>query len=228
MPVRSEKAMSALRQAVAVELDYPETDGKPMAETDKHRDLMIELIEQLKTHFQDDPQVYVSGNMLLYYEKGNVKKRLAPDVFVVRGVPKHQRRVYKLWEEGQAPDVVFEISSRGTWGEDLQTKWQRYAQMGIREYFIFDPEYDYLKPALNAYRLVNGEYKQLKSLGGVVTSKTLGLELVDTGETLRLRNPNTGQFLPTIDELRNRAQLAEAELTRIRAELTALKRKESR
>ena len=220
--------MSALRQTVAVELDYPETDGKPMAETDKHRDLMTELIEQLKTHFQDDPQVYVSGNMLLYYEEGNSKKSLAPDVFVVRGVPKHLRRVYKLWEEGRAPDVVFEISSRATWGDDLQKKWRRYAQMGVREYFIFDPEYDYLEPALNAYRLVNGEYKQLRSLGGVVTSKTLGLELVDTGETLRLRNPTTGQFLPTISELRNRAQSAEEELAQLRAELATLKRKESR
>ena len=217
--------MSALRQAVAVELEYPETDGNPMAETDLHRDLMIELIEQLKTHFQDDPLVYVSGNMLLYYEKGNVKKRLAPDVFVVRGVTKHQRRVYKLWEEGRAPDVVFEISSRGTWGEDLQTKWQRYAQMGIREYFIFDPEYDYLEPALNAYRLVNGEYKQLKALGGVVTSKSLGLELVDTGKTLRLRNPITGQFLPTRQEF---MQKANAEIERLRAELASLKGKESR
>ena len=227
--------MSALRQANVVELDYPETDGKPMAETDIHRDLMIELIEQLKTHFQDDPEVYVSGNMLLYYEQGNRKKSLAPDVFVVRGVPKHLRRVYKLWEEGRAPDVVFEISSRSTWGDDLQKKWRRYAQMGVREYFIFDPEYDYLEPALNAYRLVNGEYKQVRSLGGVVTSKTLGLELVDTGKTLRLRNPITGQFLPTISELRQmqrasevRAQSAEAELAQLRAELATLKRKESR
>ena len=217
--------MSALLQTNTVELDYPETDGKPMAETDLHRDLMIELIEQLKTHFQDDPQVYVSGNMLLYYEQGNAKKRLAPDVFVVRGVPKHQRRVYKLWEEGRAPDAVFEISSRGTWGEDLQTKWRRYAQMGVREYFIFDPEYDYLEPALNAYRLVNGEYKLMKALGGVVMSKMLGLELVDTGKTLRLRNPITGQFLPTRREF---MQNANAEIERLRAELATLKRKESR
>ena len=107
--------------------------------------------------------------------------------------------------------------------------------MGVREYFIFDPEYDYLEPALNAYRLVNGEFKQLRSLGGVVTSKSLGLELVDTGKTLRLRNPITGQFLPTIREVRLqqlasevRAQSAETELSQLRAELAALKRKETR
>lgn len=122
------------------ELYYPESDGQPVAETDIHRNLMAELIGELEAFYQHDPTVYVSGNLLLYYEKGNTKKNVSPDVFVVKGIPKEERRVYKLWEEGKAPDVVFELSSRRTWGDDLQKKWRLYARLGVQEYYIFDPE----------------------------------------------------------------------------------------
>jgi len=104
------------------EVYYPEWDGKPMAETELHRDLMIDLIEGLKAFFSDAPDVHVSGNLLLYYEEGDPRKRVAPDILVVRGVGKHPRRVYKLWEEGKAPDVVFEISSKATLLQDTQRK----------------------------------------------------------------------------------------------------------
>ncbi|MGH9854295.1 MAG: Uma2 family endonuclease, partial [Blastocatellia bacterium] len=195
------------------------------AETDIHRDLMIDLIEGLKHHFQDDPMVYVSGNMLLYYEEGNPRKSVAPDVYVVRGIPKHKRRIYQLWVEGRPPDVVFEISSRGTWGKDLQKNWRLYARLGIREYFIFDPEYDYLKPPLNAYRLNDGEYEEVEVSDGRVMSETLELEVVDTGETLRLLDPETGKFLPNFEEILAERRRAE-ELAK--AEIEARKQAESR
>lgn len=211
------------------EIIYPESDGKPMAETDVHRNLMAELIEELQLFFQADPQVYVSGNLLLYYEEGNPKKRIAPDVFVVRGVPKHERRIYQLWKEGRAPDAVFEISSRGTWGEDLVKKFQLCARLGVREYFIFDPEYDYLHQPLLAFRLEDGLYEELTVQDGCVMSEALGLELVDTGQTLRLRDPRTGRYLLTRTELETarqqaetRANAAELELARLRAEMAKL------
>jgi Uma2 family endonuclease len=122
-------------------IDYPESDGQPMAETDFHLKLMTNLLHALDTHFADGPQVYVSGNLLLYYVKGNPAKRVAPDVFVVRGVPKGDRRIYKLWEEGVPPGVVIKVSSRQTWREDLYTKLRLYEKLGVQEYFIFDPEY---------------------------------------------------------------------------------------
>src|SRR5581483_9815534 len=87
---------------------YPESDGKPMAETDIHIDALIYLREALKDYFRDDPWIYVAGNMLLYYEEGNPAACVAPDVFVVRGVEKHERRIYKLWEENRPPTVIFE------------------------------------------------------------------------------------------------------------------------
>lgn len=182
-----------------------------MAETDIHRDLMIELISSLEKFFQADPQVYVSGNLFLYYEKGKPGHVVAPDVFVVRGVPKQQRRVYKLWQEGHAPEVVFEISLRKTWGDDLHRKFQLYARLGAREYFIFDPEYDYLPEPLLAFRLEDGLYEKIEVRDGRVLSEALGLEVVNTGETLRLFDPAAGQFLPTREEESKARQQAEAE-----------------
>ncbi|MGH9838476.1 MAG: Uma2 family endonuclease, partial [Blastocatellia bacterium] len=205
--------MSASIKALAVEpespIEYPESDGEPMAETDIHRNLMAELIAELETHFRDEPDVYVSGNLFIYYIEGKPGKRVAPDVFVVRGVPKHERRVYKLWEEGPVPEVAFEISSRKTWGDDLQRKWLLYARLGVKEYFLFDPEYDYLDEALVAYRLEDGQYTRIEVNEGRVHSRTLDLELVDTSKTLRLFNPQTGEFLPTRLEQEQARQQAE-------------------
>ena len=73
------------------EVDYPTSDGKPMAETDVHRDLMIDLIQTLEDRFAADPEVYVSGNILMFYEEGNRRRHVSPDVFVVRGIPKLPR-----------------------------------------------------------------------------------------------------------------------------------------
>lgn len=225
----------------ATTIYYPESDGKPMAETDVHRTLMSELIRELTKRFRDEPDVYVSGNLLVYYVEGNPRKCFAPDVFIVRGVGNHQRRTYKIWEEGRAPKVVIEISSRQTWGDDLQRKWKLYQQLGVQEYFIFDPEYDYLmklNETLVAYRLVDEEYVPVEVVEGRVTSEALGLELVDTGATLRLYAANAKCFLSTPEEeeaarqaaeARSKAEVearqgAEAEVARLSEELERLRR----
>jgi Uma2 family endonuclease len=170
---------------------YPETDGKPMGETDVHIDALIYLREVLRDHFRDAPQVYVAGNMFLYYEEGNPTACVAPDVFVVQGVAKHERRTYRLWEEGQPPAVVFKITSRGTRLEDLGTKRAVYAILGVREYFVYDPLGEYLRPPLQGYRLHEGEYQRMPPAGEEgLTSQVLGLELrVEAG---RLRVVDLG------------------------------------
>jgi len=194
---------------------YPESDGKPMAETDVHRNLLADLVFTLDNYFQSQPDVYVSGNLLVYYVEGNPAKCFAPDVFVVRGVPKGERRVYKLWEEGVAPQFVIELTSRKTWREDLQIKWRLYEELGVQEYFVFDPEYDYLDEPLVGYKLENGEYVNLEIKDQRVKSEVLGLEMVDTGETLRLLDPATNQFLPNLKE----AALAQQRVTELEAAL---------
>lgn len=206
---------------------YPESDGKPITETDVHRNLLADLVFTLDNHFQAQPDIYVSGNLLVYYVEGNPAKCFAPDVFVVRGVPKGQRRIYKLWEEGVVPQIIIELTSRKTWREDLQTKWRLYEELGVQEYFIFDPEYDYLDEPLVAYRLENGKYASLEIKDGRVKSETLGIELVDTGETLRLFNPATNQFLPTASESANALrELQDAQRYNVELEATLARYRE--
>ena len=218
---------------------YPETDGKPVAETDVHIDALIYLREALKDYFRDTPQVYVAGNMLLYYEEGNPAACVAPDVFVVQGVGKYDRRIYKLWEEGQAPAVVFEITSRSTRLEDLGNTRALYAMLGVHEYFLYDPLGDYLQPPLQGYRLLEGEYQRFQADDEErLVSSVLEVELRLEAGRLRLLNPTTGERLLTPLEARAahraeavarqeaeaRAEQAEAEITRLRAELARLRK----
>jgi Uma2 family endonuclease len=206
------------------QVHYPETDGKPMAETDVHIDALIYLREALKDYFRDALQVYVAGTMLLYYEEGNPAACVAPDVFVVQGVAKRERRTYRLWEEGQTPAVVFEITSWGTRLEDLGTKRALYAMLGVRESFLYDPLGEYLQPPLQGYRLQEGEYQRLLPGGaGELASQVLGLELRVEAGRLRVVDPATGERLLTPAEAQAARRAAEAELERLRAELARLR-----
>jgi Uma2 family endonuclease len=211
---------------------YPETDGKPMGETDMHIDAVIYLREALKDYFREALQIYVAGNMLVYYEEGDPAACVAPDVFVVQGVAKQERRSYKLWEEGRPPAVVFEVTSRSTRLEDQGTKRALYAMLGVQEYFLYDPLGDYLRPPLQGYRLQEGEYERMLPTGPEqLESQVLGLhlQLIDgrlcliqaaTGE--RLLSPAEAQAARRAAEIR--AAHAEAELQRLRAEIERLRR----
>jgi len=208
----------------AQQIHYPESDGKPLGETDVHIDALIYLREALRDYFRDDPLTYVAGNMLLYYEEGNPTACVAPDVFVVQGVVKGERRTYRLWEEGQPPAVVFEITSRGSRLEDLGTKRVVYAMLGVRGYFLYDPLGEYLRPPLQGYRLQEGEYQRIPPVGsGTFTSQALGLELRLEEGRLRLVNPATGERLLTPAEALVARRFAEAELERLRAEVARLR-----
>src|SRR5207249_1948084 len=124
-------------------------DGEPMAETPIHRQVMVDLIETLDSRFLDDPWVYVSGNMLLYYVEGDPRRHVSPDVFVVRGIRKDQPRdVYLVWREKKSPDVVFEITSKSTAQADQEVKFFLYQDvLKVKELFLFDPRSEYLQPS---------------------------------------------------------------------------------
>ena len=176
---------------------YPESDGEPMAETDVHRDLMIDMIDILKNHFRDKHDVYISGNLLLYYEQGNPQKSVAPDVFAVFGVEQKKRRTYLLWEEGKGPDFVLEFVSRKTYRRDLRGKKDLYASVfSVKEYYLYDPDGQYLQPTLQGYRLLNGVYFPIqRNLENRLPSFVLGLELGEKDTGLGLYNPRINQWL---------------------------------
>jgi Uma2 family endonuclease len=232
-PSSPQETLSQVAELLAhyrVDVTYPETDGEPMAETDTHRDLMADaLIYPLKEYFRDQPDVYVSGNLLLYYEEGNPRASVAPDVFVVFGIAKGERRIYKLWEEEKAPDVVIELTSASTRQKDLGDKRLLYEALGVAEYFIFDPLHEYLEPPLRGFRLEEGFYTPLKanrldSDEWELHSHLLGLSLRSMGDQLRLYDPQTDQTLRTLGEEAAARRQTEQRLAELEAELARLRR----
>ena len=218
---------SSFSAPAAAAVDYPSSDGKPMAESDFQLHPLIYAVERLRRYFRNDPDVYVSGNLLIYYEEGNKRKAVAPDVFVVFGARNVKRSSYLLWEEPKGPDFVLEITSRSTWRED-QEKRELYRRLGVREYCQYDPTRDYLEPPLQGAELVGREYQPLpvrELADGTLTlrSEVLGLELrlQVAEERLRFHDPQTGQDLPdlaeTDDQLLQEAAAHQAEAAARRA-----------
>jgi Uma2 family endonuclease len=202
------------KRRTPVKIQYPESDGKPMAETDTHRDWMVQVIDILKAFFSGQ-WVYVSGNLLIYYVEGDPKKSVAPDVFVVKGCEPRQRRTFKVWEEGRGPAFVFEVTSRKTRRQDQGTKKEKYALLGVVEYFLYDPLAEWLKPALQAFRLVNGVYTAVdpEHDGGLV-SRELGITFRLENGVLALFHTTTGERLKTA---REQVEELQKELARLRA-----------
>jgi Uma2 family endonuclease len=211
---------------------YPESDGKPMGETGFHVAAILSLLATLRAFFRNTPDLYAGANMLFYYEEGDPTVYKVPDVFVAKGVAKHERRTYKLWEEKVSPNVIFEITSRSTRWEDTGEKKGLYAELGVREYFLFDPQGEYLKPRLQGFHLTQDGYHSIPlAKDGTLTSQELGLILRPDGNLLRLVDPATGEPVPTLDEAleqkdeaQARAEAAEAESARLRDEIERLKR----
>ncbi|MFZ1629805.1 MAG: Uma2 family endonuclease [Anaerolineae bacterium] len=220
---------------------YPESDGKPMAETDLHREIMFWIIHLLQRFFAGQ-RVYVSGNLLIYYEQGNPRKSVAPDCFVVWGVEARLRPIYKLWEEGQAPQVVFEVTSKSTRREDMKDKMRLYAQLGVEEYYLYDPTSDYLKPPLVAFQRVGDSFAPMQPdngemhLGDLIflpgegespeyVSPLLGLRLaLDEENRLQFYSVESGERLLSDFEIGQQAKAA-ARLADLRtAEVEAEKR----
>lgn len=213
---------------------YPESDGRPLAETDLHRIIIIDTYHKLKSHYEDYDDVYVSGNLLIYDIPGKTQRSISPDVMVVFGIEKKMRRTYKTWEEGKAPDFVMEFSSKSTYKNDLGRKKTRYANMGVREYFLYDPERSYLSDSLMGNRLnENGKYDAIEYLPhGGLHSEVLGIEFRIQGDEIALLDTSSGEWIQTPEEKASAAtqreadarQQAEAEVIRLRSELDKLKR----
>lgn len=217
------------RSPAADAVIYPSGDGRPLAETPVHRRNLVGLIDVLDRRFAE-PLVYVSGNMFVYYVPGNKRKHVAPDVFLVRGVPKDTPRDYYLvWEEGRGPDLVIELTSATTADEDLMHKKRLYQDvLGVSEYVLFDPRGEYLNPALQGFRLEEGKYVPIAPVAGRLPSLVTGLEFEACGEDLRLYDPATGRWLPTAEEFQaetsERLTEVSAENERLQQELAELRR----
>jgi len=207
---------------------YPESDGLPMGETELHRDEIVYLIDAFKKRFQAEPNVYVGGNLFLYYRQADPRDVICPDVMVVQGVPKLPlRRTFRLWEEGEAPCLVAEVRSDSTAENDFNSKKALYEGLGIEEYFLYDPLAVRI-PQIQGFRLADdGRYQPVDpEPDGSLVSHTTGVTLRLEGQLIRVVETATGQpFLRTPEKdaalARERAaRLAlEDEVARLRREL---------
>jgi Uma2 family endonuclease len=201
---------------------YPDTDGEGMPEGDAQLNYVAYSILALRRYFKDAPDVYVSGNLFIYYEKGKPSASVAPDLFVIFGVDKRFRFSYMLWREGKLPDIAVEITSKATKAKDKRDKLALYQRLGVREYFQYDPTGEYLHPPLRGYRLNDqGRYQELPGQwrpDGILAleSTVLALELHLDGERLRMFDPARGDYLRSYDEAEE--QLAAEQRARQHAE----------
>lgn len=188
-------------------IEYESSDGEPMAESRKQWNALVETVSALEIRFIDRPDVFVAGDLLVYYRMNDNQTRVAPDVFVVFGAAGKQLRDYWLvWREGKAPDFVMEIAAPSTWQWDRSEKRDIYAAMGVTGYWRFDPIRVFFNPQLVAETLVNGRYRPLPLAMddmGILRchSPLLGLDIcVKPGLKLRLYDPARQEWLLTNQE----------------------------
>src|SRR6266540_1427648 len=153
---------------------YPEEDEQRVGESDLHMIALAYLVSVLKQLFAAAHDVFVAGDMFLYYQEGTPAARVAPDVMVIRGVPNHPRPSYKLWEERQVPCFVLEVLSPSSWPDDLEGTRALYARLGVREYVVFDSTGELLDQPLVRFHLTDdGNY--VRTDGNALDSAELGL-----------------------------------------------------
>lgn len=190
---------------------YPDSDGLPMADNDRQRKAMTNLIHALETRYAGKPDVYVSGNLFIYYVEGDPSASISPDAFVVFGVGKEERDSYFVWEEGRLPVLVFEIASKKGWQSLLRKKKDLYERLAIEEYIVFDPDGKFIRPRFQGFRLEESRYRPiLLEPGGSLVSRTTGLRILPEGKNLRLIDAVTGERYPWTEESEAHAREAEA------------------
>ncbi|MBP0029824.1 Uma2 family endonuclease [Roseofilum sp. Guam] len=176
---------------------YPSADGEPVAETYDHLYAILATLEVLKNYLTDQ-RVTVLADQFLYYSQGFPKLRTAPDVMVIFDVEPGGRDNYKIWEEGQVPKVIFEMTSESTRDRDRVFKKNLYEQLDVEEYWLFDPKGEWIEGQLQGYRLVAGAYQPITD--GL--SQALNLRLLPEGKLIGFYRQDTGEKLLISSELR--------------------------
>ncbi|MEZ4673518.1 MAG: Uma2 family endonuclease [Caldilineaceae bacterium] len=165
------------------------------------------LYSSLQAHFGQGADSYVAVQTPLHYDEQHPTLCKQPDMMVVKGINNLDRARFCLWEEQRAPAVIFEITSGKRWLEDLVNKSALYMQLGVKEYFIFDPHGEFLKDFVQGLRLVeqNGhpEYVPIPvEKDGMLRSEVLDLKLYTRNHLLRLIDAETQQMIPWAEELK--------------------------
>ena len=169
--VAPERELVAPERVDMPEQDYPDwsfiPDPEPIEDAMQQEPTNTKIRDLIRTFFPDRPDVLVVGEGYLTWDRANRNSRLVPDCIVAFGVNAEQirgRNGYCIWEVGKPPDVVMEVASPTTKDKDLTEKRDRYASLGIGEYWRLDPTGGalYGEPIIGE-RLVNGEYRRCET-----------------------------------------------------------------
>ena len=219
-----------LQPDTSAQIDYPDSDGQPMADNTKQFRWIVVIKENLELLFVNEPEVFVAGDLLWYPVEGDNAIRQAPDVMVVVGRPKGDRGSYRQWQEGNlAPQVVFEILSPGNRYGEMLRKLGFYDRHRVEEYYIYDPD------KLELTGLLRGEQglEVIEEINGWVSPR-LQIRFQITDEGLEIYRPDGQRFLTyselgleleqaqsRADQERSRAEQAQEQVDRLAAQLRA-------
>ena len=207
---------------------YPEEEKVPESELQGNARRYVQ--SALSIRYQEWPDIYVAGDLFVYYRMNDAAARLAPDIMVVFGAAESPPRPsWRVWREGGlTPDFVLEIASPGTVADDAGWKRDRYAVMEVREYWRFDPQSGELMPELLTGEVLDaaGEYRPspvARDATGILRghSALLGLDLCVVGSELRLYDPAAGEWLRSHAESEAARTAAEARVAQLEARLRA-------
>jgi Uma2 family endonuclease len=187
---------SLVPKSESTDIFYPSSDGEPLAETSVHADAIINTVVALRQYLAGKSAI-VLADQFLYYAQGYPRLRVAPDVMVIYDVPPGARDNYKIWEEGQVPLVIFEMTSQGTREQDISFKKTLYEQLGVLEYWLFDPKGEWIPEQLRGYRLIRQEYELITDK----RSEALQLRLEIDEQLIAFYKQDTGEKLLAPGEL---------------------------
>ena len=198
---------------------------------------LLRIINLLRELFEDRPDVFMSGMVFVSYDETDGNARVAPDFFIAFDVPNESIRRnlpnFWIWEVGKVPDFALEVASPSTASNDLGRKRDLYAELGIAEYWRFDPTGGelYGQP-LAGERLVDGEYQPFdlhREADGSVRgySELLGIDFYWDGEEFDVLDPATGKTTDKRVAAEARADIAEARNRELLEEIERLRREQT-
>jgi Uma2 family endonuclease len=213
--------------------------GDEVTQSGPHAKVVTTLNDLLERHFDRDPDVQVLFDMKIVWGLPGLPDP-SPDIAVVRGAPLNEgRSIFKVVEEGVRPCLIIEVvsySDAEMYRNDHEKKVEIYQRAGIPEYLVVDPSFSSENPLqLTGYRIASdGRYRRIEPDAlGRLRSETTNLLFApsEDGRTIRIGDAETGEWLLTAREeeaarkaAEERTQEAEAELTRLRAELERFKK----
>ena len=177
------------------EIIYPSSDGQPMADSTIQYQWITTIKGGCDALFKNDPNVFVAGDLLWYPVEGNNTICQAPDVMIVFGRPKGDRRSYLQWKENNTPpQVVFEIRSYSDRNTKMAKKLSFYNRYGVEEYYLYDPD----DKELTGWQRIEGLLEVIEPMSGWVSPR-LGVRFELTEEGLELYRPDGQKFLSYLE-----------------------------